>query len=134
MAQVGLAQFLSLGQLSVGTQALAKEQTEIFQMAEEGRATWIEEMLNRQLVRRWCGLNYPAQGRGRGLGSGIRPPVLRLRKIAARDLGAWTSALNALVQGQSLQPGKDDEEYVRDAMELPAGSGQVNRGDGEEAR
>ena len=48
--------------------------------------------------------------------------MLRHRKIAARDLGAWTQALNALVQGQFLQAGKDDEDYVRDAMELPAAS------------
>jgi hypothetical protein len=54
--------------------------------------------------------------------------VLRHRKIQPRALGAWTPALNALVQGQFLQPGKDDEDYVRDAMELPAaGSDQIGK-------
>lgn len=111
MAQVALAQFLSLGQTNVGTQALAKEHTELFQLAEEAHAGWIEETLNRQLIRRWCRLNY---------GKKLKPPVLRHRKIAARDLGAWTAALNSLVQGEFLHPGKDDESFIRDAMELPA--------------
>ncbi len=86
----------------------------------------MEETLNRQLVRRWCRLNY---------GEGLRPPTLRHRKIAARDLGAWTGALNALVQGQFLLPGKDDEEYIRDVMELPAvaAEGRVHRRDAEDA-
>jgi phage gp29-like protein len=66
IAQVALAQFLNLGQLEHGTQALAKEHTEIFQLAEEAHAGWIEETLNRQLAPRWCRLNYGEKLRSAG--------------------------------------------------------------------
>ena len=97
IAQAALAQFLSLGQSNVGTQSLAKEHTEIFQLAEEAHAGWIEETLNRQLIRRWCRLNY---------GQKLKPPLLRHRKIAARDLGAWTAALNSWCRESSCIPGR----------------------------
>lgn len=111
IAQVGLAQFLSLGQAQVGTQALAQEQATIFHLAEEAAAVWIEETLNRQLIGRWCRLNY---------GEKLPCPKLRHRKIATCDVTAWTAALKQLVEGGFLQPGRDDEEYIRDSMELPA--------------
>ena len=42
--------------------------------------------------------------------------------------------MNALVQGEFLTPGRDDEEFVRDAMELPSVSAPgVNRRDAEDA-
>lgn len=110
IALAGLAQMLNLGLQQHGTQAVGSVHSEHFQAALESDARWIEANLQRQLVKRWCLLNY---------GEGLKCPELRHRTIRARDIGAWTSALQQLVSGGFLHPTPDDEEKLRDEMELP---------------
>lgn len=115
IAQAALAQFLNLGQQAVGTQSLAETHACLFMDALDAAARWIEQTLNGQLLRRWCRLNYG----GCPLG-GLRPPRLVHRRIAARDPGAWSEALSQLAAGGLLHAGPEDEEHVRDLLELPA--------------
>lgn len=111
IAQAGLAQFMNLGQQSVGTQSLATEHVRIFEMSLEGVAGWIEDAIQRQVVVRWMRLNY---------GDGLRPPQLRHRPVRSRDQAAWAQVLAALVGSGHLHPTVDDEEWVRGQLELPA--------------
>ncbi len=111
MAQAALAQMLNLGQDKAGTQALGEVHSKLFLDAEEADATWIEETLQQQLVKRWCRLNY---------GEGLRPPLLRHRRIGARSLEGLTQALQQLVSGNLMHPTVEDEVYLRDLAELPA--------------
>jgi hypothetical protein len=111
IAQVALAQYLLLGQGKAGTQALATELVKVFQDAEEATAGWIEATLQQQLVKRWCLYCY---------GEGVRPPLLRHRRIGARSLDALAAVLQQLTTGGWAHPTVEDEEYLRDLMELPA--------------
>ncbi|MFN3652214.1 MAG: DUF935 family protein [Armatimonadota bacterium] len=110
IALVGLAQFLTLGMQSTGTQALASEHTKIFELAEEANANWLQETLQSQLIKRWCLLNYGAK---------LKPPRLMHKPIRAKDLTAWTAGLKSLVDGKLIHQTVDDEELIRDYFELP---------------
>lgn len=111
IAQAGLAQFLNLGQQSVGTQGLASEHVRVFEMSLEGVANWIEDAIQRQIIARWTRLNY---------GDAIRAPQLRHRPVRSRDQSAWAQVLATLVGSGHIHPTVDDEEWVRGQMELPA--------------
>ena len=41
------------------------------------------------------------------------------KAIKSQDLTAWAQALAQFVTGGLVHPGRDDEEYVRDTLELP---------------
>jgi len=110
IGMAGLCQFLNLGSQGVGTQALATEHVKIFELAEDANARWIEQTIQQQLIRRWCHLNY---------GPALKCPVLKHKPIRARDLAAWSQALTSLVTGGLLHATVDDEQHIRDMMELP---------------
>lgn len=110
IAVAGLAQFLHLGMGEVGTQALGTVHVQTFMDAEEGRAQWLQETIEQQLIRRWVLLNY---------GEGLRPPRLMHRRITSRDLGGWAQALQTLTSGGFLHPGVEDEEKLRGLVDLP---------------
>lgn len=111
LLHAGLAQFLNLGQSEHGTQALGVVLARIFETSEDAAARWIAGTLNRQLSRRWSLLNY---------GPGVRPPVIRHKAIRSPDLASWSAALGTLLSGGLLHPAADDEQYLRDLLELPA--------------
>lgn len=107
----GLCTFLNLGQTAVGTQALGGELAKTFLDAENAYANWIGETLDKQLLKRWTLLNY---------GEGVRAPKLMHRRISARDYSTLTNSLVAMVNGGILHATPDDEEHLRDNLDLPA--------------
>lgn len=111
IAQGALAQFLNLGQTSAGTQSLADTHAKLFLEAMDGIASWIETTINEQLCRPWTQFNF---------GPGVRPPILKHRRIAARSLDAMALALTTLVSGELVHPVVQDEEYIRELAELPS--------------
>lgn len=108
--QTGLCAFLALGQTSAGTQALGDVLGKFFETSEEANARWIEATLQQQLVKRWALLNY---------GAGLKPPLIRHKPIRSQDLAAWGNALQQMMSAGALHPTVDDEEFVRDTLELP---------------
>lgn len=114
--QAGLAAFLNLGQGEVGTQAVGTTLAKTFEMSVDATAGWIEDEINRQVVRRWAVANYGPDYRERG----FRPPRLTHKPIRSNDLAVWSNALTALLGGGLLHATVDDEEYLRDLFELPA--------------
>lgn len=110
IAQAALAQFLNLGQDTGGTQALASTHAKLFMDAEEGEARWAESQLNMQLSKRWALYNY---------GPGLRPPVITHKPIRLSDATGMANALNTLVTGGFLTAEAEDEQYMRDFMDLP---------------
>lgn len=116
IAQAGLAAFMNLGQSEVGTQAVGVTLARMFETSVDATAGWIEDCLNTQLVHRWTQANYGPDYRQRG----FRAPRLTHKPIRSNDLTVWSSALSALLSGGLLHATVDDEEYVRDLLELPA--------------
>jgi DNA topoisomerase-1 len=106
----GLAQFLNLGQASVGTQALGEVQSRTYAQAADANARWIADTLTDQLIRRWCLLNY---------GPELRCPQLRWRPIDARDMAGLATTLTSLLSGGALHAFPEDEELLRRLLELP---------------
>lgn len=112
IAQVALAQFLNLGQAAVGTQAIGTVHVDVFERAEDANARWIEQTINAQLVKRWYAANgYPDD---------FRRAAVSHKPIKSQDLLAWGQTLTALIGGGLLHGTPEDEEFVRDTMELPA--------------
>lgn len=111
IAQAGLAQFLNLGHQGYGTQALAGEQVRVFELSLEAAARWIEQSVQRQLVDRWMRFNY---------GDALRPPRLRHRTIRSRDASGWAEMVSTLTAGGYLHPTPQDEERLRELLDLPA--------------
>jgi phage gp29-like protein len=118
MLQAGLAQFLNLGQTERGSQSLGTVLARTFETSEDACARWIAGTVNTQLVRRWCRLNY---------GEALRPPVVRHKAIRGADLAVWSAALGTLLSGGMLHPSPDDEEYLRDLLELPTAPAEQHR-------
>lgn len=110
IALTGLAQFLNLGMSGAGTQALGEVHAKLFERAEDANAKWIREIIEQQLIKRWCLINY---------GPGFKAPRLMHKPIKAADLQAWSTALNTLASGGFLHATVDDEAKIREEFELP---------------
>jgi hypothetical protein len=111
MAMTILADFIFLGQQSVGSYALSTDKTELFNVAATTWAANIAEIFNRHWLPRMWRLN--------GL------PVETMPKIAAgnaskftlKDLAAYVTALAGA--GMPLFPDPDLENFLREAAGMP---------------
>lgn len=111
MAMVGLGQFLMLGMNKIGTQALASEQTDFFELALEGWIEKIADVINRYAVERLIDLNHFP-----GL---TAYPRLRPEPVVRANIETFATAVNALASAQLITPGPDLEKYIRGLFDLP---------------
>jgi hypothetical protein len=107
MLMAALAQFLMLGQSSVGSFALSRDQTDLFNMSVNTTADTIADALNDQLIPRLMRLNgYDAEG-------------LRLDHSPAGD--ADVAGISAFLQavGEKITWTVPDEVWLREVAGLP---------------
>ena len=110
IAQVGLAQFMNLGQTQTGTQALAEELVDVFKMGEDAVARWFAATVNAQLVRRWTLANY---------GPALVGPRLVPAPLRGLEVGALGPFLTAATTGGYLHPLPEDEAKLRRLLQFP---------------
>ena len=104
-----LAQFLQLGSTSVGSFALSNDQSKLFLLCLEAIANHIRDNINRYLIKKLVDFNFDVTDY----------PTLRFEKIGNVDHNMLTTSLQRAVQTGLLVPQPDDEEYLRDVMDLP---------------
>lgn len=104
-----LAQFLMLGSTSVGSFALSSDQSKLFLLCLEAIANHIRDTFNRYLIKKLVDYNFDVEAY----------PELVYEKIGAVDINMFTTALQRAIQTGSITPQPEDEEYLRDIMDLP---------------
>lgn len=105
-----LAQFLQLGSTSVGSFALSNDQSKLFLLCIEAIANYIADTINRYLVVKLVDYNF----------NNIKSyPKLRFEKIGNVDHNILTTSLQRAIQTGVLTPQPEDEDYLRDVMDLP---------------
>jgi hypothetical protein len=110
IAKAALAQFLNLGQTSVGSFALSRSQTDLFLMTLNGLLQYFCDTLEREAVADLARWNY-----------GANAPVPTVRgKIRHTDAKGLAEALDLLARGRFLTPDAEIEALVRESLDLPA--------------
>ena len=110
MAMTVLAQFIFLGMLQVGTQALNASATDTFQMSIGAWADSIAGVINMFAIPRLMALNtFTVED----------TPKLAHSDIGVPDLPALAAYVNALVGSQVLTPDGALEEHLREMAKLP---------------
>lgn len=104
-----LAQFLTLGSTSVGSFALSQDQSKLFLLCLEAIANHVRDTFNRYLIKKLVDYNFDTE----------EYPKLAYEKIGAVDINMFTTALQRAIQTGSITPQPEDEEYLRDIMDLP---------------
>lgn len=104
-----LAQFLTLGSTSVGSFALSQDQSKLFLLCLEAIANHVRDTFNRYLIKKLVDYNFDVE----------EYPELAYEKIGAVDINMFTTALQRAIQTGSITPQPEDEEYLRDIMDLP---------------
>jgi hypothetical protein len=110
MAMTVLAQFIFLGMLQVGTQALNQSSTDTFQMSIGAWSDSVAAVINRYAVPRLFALNA---------WNVEELPKIKHSDIGVPDLPALAEYINKLVGSQVLTPGMDLEQHLREAANLP---------------
>ncbi len=106
-----LAQFLELGGSQTGSFALSANQSELFLLSLQAIAKKIQEVLNNHAIRELVDLNFGKQK---------VYPTLEFGRIGTVDFEKLSVALFRLSQGGLITAGPEIEEYIRNAMDLPA--------------
>lgn len=111
MAMVGLAQFVFLGMEQMGSQALAQETTDFFQLAVAAWADSIKDTLNRFLVDPLFMLNpeFPIDDH----------PIIDHTDISTPDLKTVGDYINKTVGAQVITPDDNLEESLRRIAGFP---------------
>lgn len=110
MAMTVLAQFIFLGMLQVGTQALNASATDTFQMSIGAWADSIAGVVNMYAIPRLLALNtFTIED----------TPKLMHSDIGVPDLPALAEYVNKLVGSQVLTPDGSLEEHLREMAKLP---------------
>ena len=104
-----LAQFLQLGSSSVGSFALSSDQSKLFILSLESVANYVRDTLNRYLVKKLVDYNFNV----------VEYPKLAFEKIGNVDHNILTTSLQRAMQAGIYVPQPEDEEYLRDIMDLP---------------
>jgi hypothetical protein len=110
MAMTVLGQFIFLGMLEVGTQALNQSSTDTFQMSIAAWADSVADVVNRFAVPRLFKLNG---WRGEEL------PRVTHSDVGVPDLVALAEFINKLVGSQVLTPDGQLETHLREQANLP---------------
>ncbi|MBM3216999.1 DUF935 family protein [Candidatus Poribacteria bacterium] len=109
IAKAALAQFLNLGQTSVGSFALSQSQTDLFLMTLNGLLQHVCDTLSRDAVRELVAWNF-----------GVGAPMPEVRgKLRGTDSRNLAETLDLLARGGFLTPGDDIESVVRESLDLP---------------
>lgn len=107
-----LAEFLMLGQSSVGSYALSKNKSDMFSLAIEAILDAVEDVINRQAIPQLFKLNVFPEISQR--------PRYRHGDIGKPDLDSIANLINALSNsGAELFPDGELENYIRYAAGLP---------------
>lgn len=112
IARTFLAQFLMLGQAAIGSFALSKDQSNIFEVALGAILQNLEETMNRFMVPMLFRLN--------DFGKLTALPQLKPGKISRGDVEKFALALKALTEAGLLTPNVELERFIRQEVELPA--------------
>lgn len=105
------AQFLTLGMQQVGTQALVKGSQDFFTLAVESIQQYLAESWNQQLVPYLFMFNsFPGM-------TGL--PVIKLNTVGMVDISGLISSYSTAVATRLLTPVDEDEDYMRDILNLP---------------
>jgi hypothetical protein len=110
MAMTVLAQFIFLGMLQVGTQALNQSSTDTFQMSIGAWSDSVAAIINRYAVPRLFALNA---------WNVEELPKIKHSDIGVPDLPALAEYINKLVGSQVLTPDGSLEQHLREAANLP---------------
>lgn len=108
-----LAQFLELGgsgKGSSGSRAVSQDHSQLFTMALEHVAKYIQSTFNRNLIKELIDLNF-SDSEGY--------PTLEHSKIGDEDIAETATAINQLMTVQALTPDPDLEQALRNMMHLP---------------
>ncbi|MDA1192896.1 MAG: DUF935 family protein [Candidatus Poribacteria bacterium] len=109
IAKAALAQFLNLGQTSVGSFALSQSQTDLFLMTLNGLLQHLCAVVNRQAVEELVRWNF-----------GEAAPMPKVRgKLRSTDAKRLAETLDLLVKGNLITPDKGIEAVVRESLDLP---------------
>ena len=110
MAMTALAQFIFIGMLKVGTQALNQGATDTFQMSIGAWAEMAGDVINRFAVPRLFALNaFNVE----------ELPRINHGEVGVPDLAGLAEYVNKLVGAQVLTPDAELEDYLRDMAKLP---------------
>lgn len=111
LAATVLADWILLGQQSLGSFALSSDKTDIFYDTLEGWLGLMADTLNRQLIRPWWAL--------RGLDETTRPKLVPgdVRRVSLPDLGTFIA--NVSRAGMPLFPDERLEKHLRGVAKLP---------------
>ena len=109
-----LAQFLSLGSTGVGSFALNESQSKLFILCLEEKANYISSNINRYLIPKMVDYNFDVE----------KYPKIKYDKIGSIDQNIFTTALQRLQQTGMFTPTVEDEEFIRDVMDLPPNNGK----------
>ena len=113
-----LAQFVDLGSKSVGSYALAKEQTETFLAALDASAKIVEDVINKE-IQKLVDYNWTVD----------KYPKLTHSDLGTRDFKELAEAIQTLSFAQAITPDPELEDYLRKVMKLPEKS---EEGEGED--
>lgn len=116
IATAALAMVLVIGRTFTGSFALAKSLLDLFQLALEGVADWVQENINRQLVRPFLCMNYPD-------GENIKAAV-RWSNLVTRNVETIATALERLQRGGFVQADEELEAWLRTILKAPQQGGK----------
>ena len=108
-----LAEVGALGDTSAGSFALSDTKVGLLMTCLHGLAGFIAAIFNRHLVSRLIALNAPT-----AKGDDI-PTLIHSRVGHDLQLAALGEFLTALLSGQVIKPGEDDEDFFRNLLGLP---------------
>jgi len=108
-----LAQFLELGgsgKGSSGSRAVSADHSQLFEMALEHVAKYIQTVINRNVIKDLIDLNYSDK-------TGY--PTLEHSKIGDDDIAVTSTAINQLMSVKAMTPDPELEQALRNMMHLP---------------
>lgn len=111
IARMFLTQFLMLGSTETGSFALSKDQHDVFQIALETILDVIVDTMNRYAVPKLMIAN--------GMEGLEVYPQIKHGRIAKSDILKFAQAVSALQQQKLVNYRKEDEDYVREELDLP---------------
>jgi hypothetical protein len=112
-----LAQFLELGATQVGSKALSEDHSDLFLKSLEAIANTVLSEINRNLIPELVDMNFDDVE---------IYPQLDYSGITRTDMVALGNAYAQLVTAKGINPTKDDEQYIRTVLGLPARSQDDN--------
>lgn len=103
-----LAQFIELGSKSVGSYALAKEQSSVFLSALDASAKSIEDEVNKE-IKKLVDYNWTVE----------KYPKLTHSDLGTKDIKELAEAIQTLTMAGAIIPDSELEDYLRKTLKLP---------------